>query len=141
MTMTAKKSSAILEICFWIFAILVPVVITFLFYMSLETTTSDMSLNIIGVFVVLGIVLGALKLVKKRIKTRKDNGFEVSAYLTVAITNLPWLAGTILTTWFFFAIKGEITKLAIVMVLISISEAVAYGLSLWQVHFDKKITA
>lgn len=139
--MTAKKSSAILEICFWIFAILIPLVITFLFYMSLETTTSNMALNIIGVFVVLGIVLGSLKLVKKRIKTRKDNGFPVSQYLTVAIANLPWFAGTVLATWFFFAIKDEITRLSTVMVLISISEAVALGLSLWQVHFDKQITA
>lgn len=141
MKMTAKKSSAILEACFWLFAIAVPLLVTFLFYMSLETTTSNMSLNIIGVFVVLGIVLGALKLVKKRMKTRKDNGFPVSKYLSTAIANLPWLAGTVLATWFFFAIKDEITKLSTVMVIISISEAVAFGLSIWQVHFDKQITA
>ena len=137
--MTAKKSSMILEILFWCFAIIVPIAITLVMYMESDTTTSTMSANILGIVVIIGIVLGALTIFKKRIKAKKDNGFHVSAYLITVLNSIPWLMGTIMFTWFLWTIKGEINTLAIAMVLISISEFIAFALGIWQVHFDEII--
>jgi len=137
--MTAKKSSTILELAFWFFAIILPIILTLLMYMSSETTTSTMSANILGIVVIIGIILGALTVFKKRIKAKRDNGFKVSAYLTTVLGSVPWLTGTILFTWFLWTIKGEIDMLATVMILICISEFVAFCLGLWQVHFDEKL--
>lgn len=137
--MTAKKSSTILEILFWFFAIIVPIAITLVMYMESETTTSTMSANILGIVVIIGIVLGALTIFKKRIKAKKENGFHVSPYIIAVLNSIPWLMGTILFTWFLWTIKGEINTLAIAMVLISISEIIAFVLGIWQVHFDEII--
>ena len=139
--MTNEKWSKLLGIFVIVFAIVIPLIITFWSYMSLEETTSNMSMNVIGVFVSIGILFGAIKLIKRRIKMKKEIGLKVNPYLVAMPYLLPAVTSPIIFTWLLFAIKSQIDTLAYVMVIISICGVIAFALKLFQLHFDLKIAS
>ena len=82
---------------------------TFWSYMSLEETTSNMSMNVIGVFVSIGILFGAIKLIKRRIKMKKEIGLKVNPYfLLLCLIFCQQLHRLIIFTWLLFSIKSQI---------------------------------
>ena len=137
--MTNEKWSKLLGTFVIVFAIVIPLIITFWSYMSLEETTSNMSMNVIGVFVSIGILFGAIKLIKRRIKMKKEIGLKVNPYLVAMPYLLPAVTSPIIFTWLLFSIKSQIDTLAYVMVVISICGVIAFALKLFQLHFDLKI--
>lgn len=139
--MKNEKWSKLLGIFIVIFAIVIPLVVTFWSYMSLEETTSDMSMNVIGVFVSIGILFGAIKLIKRRIKMKKEIGLKVNPYLVAMPYLLPAVTSPILFTWLLFSVKSQIDTLAYVMAIISICGVIAFILKLFQLHFDLKIAS
>jgi TRAP-type C4-dicarboxylate transport system permease large subunit len=139
--MTNSTKSKIVGLFIGLFAIVLPLIIVFSMYMSLETTTSTMAINIIGVFLLLGIALGSLKLFKRRIKLRKEMGFIVSPYYIAFSFGYMSVVGAGLFTWFLFSVRDDVDKLAIVMALITICQAFAFALKFVQVYFDKKVLA
>ncbi|MDD3086218.1 MAG: hypothetical protein PHD80_03935 [Candidatus ainarchaeum sp.] len=139
--MTNAKWSKLIGVFVVVFAIIIPLATTFLSYISLEETTSAMSMNIIGVFVAIGVLIGAIKLIKKRIKMKKEIGLIVNPYLVSMPYLLPAVISPLLFTWLIWAIKAEINTLANVMVIISICAIIAFVLKLIQLHFDLKIVA
>jgi TRAP-type C4-dicarboxylate transport system permease large subunit len=139
--MTNSTKSKIVGLFIGLFAIVLPLIIVFSMYMSLETTTSTMAINIIGVFLLLGIALGSLKLFKRRIKLRKEMGFIVSPYYIAFSYGYMSVVGAGLFTWFLFSVRDDVDKLAIVMALITICQVFAFALKFVQVYFDKKVLA
>lgn len=123
------------------FAIFVPLFVIFTYYVSLETTTSTMTISIIGIFLAVGVFFGFIKLLKRRIKIKEKMGFKVSPYLILISVSLMPVIGVILFTLFLKSIQGSIDTLVYVMKIISICEVIAFGLKFWQLHFDIKVLA
>jgi hypothetical protein len=137
--MTNETRSKLLGIAVLIFAIFVPLFVVFTYYVTLETTTSDMTLGIIGIFIAIGIFFGLVKLIKRRIKIKVELGLKVSPYVILLSHTLMGLVGIICFTLFLNAIQGEIDTLVYVMKIITLCEVVAFGLKFWQLHFDLKV--
>lgn len=136
--MTNKHWSQLFGFFVILFAIVIPLIIVLTTYVTLETTTKEMTISVLGLVLLTAIFFGLMKLMKKRIKQRKEMGFKVSPYFILASNNTFGLVGVILFTAFLNAVKGEINTLWTVMVVITISEAIAYILKYVQVHFDIK---
>jgi hypothetical protein len=139
--MTNETRSKLLGIAVLLFAIIVPLFIVFTYYVSLEETTSHMTIGIIGIFVVIGIFFGLVKLIKRRIKLKTELKLKVSPYVILLSHTLMGLIGIICFTIFLNVIKGEIVTLVTVMTIISTCEVVAFGLKFWQLRFDLKVVA
>ena len=66
-------------------------------------------MNVIGVlFVSIGILFGAIKLIKRRIKMKKEIGLKVNPYLVAMPYLLPAVTSPIIFTWLLFSIKSQI---------------------------------
>ena len=139
--MTNKTKSKILGITIVLFAVFIPLFVIFTYYVSLETTTSNMTIGIIGIFLAVGVLFGAIKLIKKRIRFKKEAGLKVSPYVILLSDSLLGVIGVILFTLFLNSIQGSIDTLVYVMIIISVCEVVAFGLKFWQLHFDIKVLA
>lgn len=142
--MTNIKKSKIVGYVIAAFSIIIPLIITFLAYMSSKNTDSHMSMNLIGVFIGVGILFGAIKLIKRRIKIKKEiaeslgKPSNVSPYLIAMPYIITVPISMVLFTWFLWSIKSQIDTLLYVMVLIAICQFIAFGLKILQIHFDIK---
>jgi len=123
--MTNTTKSKILGIAIIIVAIIIPLFVVFTYYVSLETTTSNMTLGIAGIFLVLFIFFGLIKLIKERIKLKQELELKVSPYVILLSHTLFGLIGIICFTIFLNVIQGEIDALVIVMIIISIFKVLA----------------
>jgi uncharacterized membrane protein len=121
-----------------LFSFIAPVVVTLMVYTTLETTTSEMTINTIGIVISVFLAFGLIKFVKKRIKQRQEMGFKVSPYIILASNNTFGIIGIILLTMFINAVKGEIQTLWVVLMVITLCEIVAYLLKYLQTYFDIK---
>jgi len=139
--MTDITKSKLLGIAVLVFAIVIPLFVVFTYYVSLETTTSDMTLGIIGIFVIVGIFFGFIRLIKRRIKLKQELGLKVSPYVILLSHTLLGLIGIICFTIFLNVIQDEISTLVTVMSIISGCVVVAFGLKFWQLRFDLKVVA
>jgi hypothetical protein len=136
--MTNLKWSKTIGALIVIFSLGIPLFVVFMMYMSLDETTSNVSMNILGVFVSIGLLLAFVRLIKRRIKIKKETGLPVSKYLITLQYALPPFVSTVLVTWFLYAVKGEIETLYIVMFIIAICEGIAFALKFLQMYFDIK---
>ena len=136
--MTDITKSKLLGIAVLVFAIVIPLFVVFTYYVTLETTTSTMTLGIIGIFIAIVIFFGLVKLIKRRIKIKVELGLKVSPYVILLSHTLMGVIGIICFTLFLNAIQGEIDTLVYVMKIITVCEVVAFGFKFWQLHFDIK---
>lgn len=136
--MTNKNWSILFGVLVIVFSFVIPLIVVLTTYVSLETTTSEMTMSILGIVLATSLFFGLIKLLKKRIAQRKEMGFTVSPYIILAANNTLGLIGTFLFTLFIYTVKGEIQTLWVVMVVITICETIAYILKYVQTHFDIK---
>ena len=115
----------------------IPLFFIFSMYVSLETTTSAMSIQLVGVFASIFLVLGLLKWIKKRILIKRELGFTINPYVAILPHILPQLSGVLIFTWFLSVVKGEIQTLFNLMLIWSVCALLAFVLKLVQLHFDK----
>ena len=115
----------------------IPLFFIFSMYVSLETTTSAMSIQLVGVFASIFLVLGLLKWIKKRILIKRELGFTINPYVAILPHILPQLSGVLIFTWFLSVVKGEIQTLFNLMLIWSVCALIAFVLKLVQLHFDK----
>jgi len=134
--MTSKKWSNLFGALVAVFTIAIPLAVVFGVYMSLETTTASKGLSILGVFLAIGILVGAVKLMKNRIKVKKEMGFEVSPYFVLTMHSLTPLISPALLTWFLWTIEDDVRQLKVVMFAISVCALIAFVLKFVQVRFD-----
>lgn len=139
--MTNKSWSQLFGAFVILFSFVIPLAVTLVTYVSLETTTTKGTMSVIGVVIAVSLLFGLIKLGKKRIAQRKDMGFTVSPYIILALNNTFGLVGVILVAVFLNVVKGEIETLWTVMVIIALCETVAYILKFVQTHFDIKTLA
>jgi len=137
--MTNKKWSYLFGILIFLFTFIIPLAIVFLMYMSLDSTDSNVSMNIIGVFICVGLLFGFIKLIDRDCVRRDKLHRNPVVWLINLKYWLPPLAGTVLFTWFIYAVKGEIQTLWIVMFITSICEFIAFVLKWPKEHFDRLI--
>jgi hypothetical protein len=135
--MTARTWSRIFDVLIVVVAFGIPLFTIFMMYVSMEETTSEMTISIVGVFLLLGVVFGIVKWLKRRITTRKEMGFRVSPYTIAIARNLGGVMSVVLFTLFLDAVKGEVATLVYVMIIWSVCALVSFILKLVQVHFDK----
>lgn len=136
--MTNKTKSKILGIVILLFVAIIPLFVIFTYYISLETTTSNMKASVIGIFLAVGVLIAVVKLIKRRIRVKKEIGLKVSPYVILLSNSLLGVIGVILFTLFLKSIQGSIGTLVYVMFIISVCEVIAFGLKFWQLHFDIK---
>ena len=134
--MTPKKWSIAFGVLVAVIGYVIPLFFIFSMYVSLETTTSEMTMNIIGVFAMLGVVLGLVKLIKHRIKIRRELGFVVSPYVILLSYSMSAVSGIMLFTWFLSVVRGEIETLYHLMIIWSVCAVIAFVLKFVQLHFD-----
>ncbi len=137
--MTSKTWSTIFGWLVFLFLFLIPVAITVSVYTTLETTTSQGTIRIIGILIIISLLFGAVRWGKKRIKERIEMGFKVSPYIIFAVNHTFGVIGLSLFTGFIYSVKGEIETLWTVLLFVTISEFIAYILGYIQIHFDKKV--
>jgi len=135
--MTPKKWSLLLGALIVAIGYAIPLFFIFSMYVSLETTTSAMSMQLVGVFASIFLVLGLLKWIKKRILIKRELGFSINPYVAILPHILPQLSGVLIFTWFLSVVKGEIQTLFNLMLIWSVCALLAFILKLVQLHFDK----
>ena len=135
--MTNNMKSKLTGIAILIFAFILPAFITFTTYATLETENSTkITVNFIGIIVILFLALGMFKWQKKRVRNKVDGGLKVSPYWVLFLNNTFGLVLLSLFTWFIFSIKSEIDVFSKLLIVIIVCEIVAYGLKYLQTHFD-----
>ena len=135
--MTARTWSRIFDVLIVVVAFGIPLFTIFMMYVSMEETTSEMTISIVGVFLLLGVVFGIVKWLKRRITTRKEMGFNVSPYTIAIARNFGSVMSVVLFTTFLNTVKGEVETLVYVMIIWSVCALVSFILKLVQVHFDR----
>lgn len=139
--MTNEKWSKLFGFLVITFSFLIPLFVIVTTYISLDTTTSYITIKIIGILLLLGVFFGIVKFIKKRIAVRKEMGLKVSAYTIMFSHYFMGLVGIILFTAFIYVTKAEIQTLWVVMFITSICQIISFILKIIQTHFDIKVIA
>jgi hypothetical protein len=134
--MTNKLKSKLLGAAIIVFMFGIPAFVTFTTYVTLETTTSEVTASLIGIVVLGVLALVLIKWLKKRVRNKIDSGLIVSPYYILFLNNTFGLVLYVLFVWFIGAIRADIDVFYELLIIITICEIIAYGLKYWQTYYD-----
>lgn len=135
--MSNKTKSFITGIAIIVFMFVLPAFITLTTYATIDSpNATNITVNFIGIIIIFALTFSLFKWFKKRVRIKVDSGLHVSPYWILFINNTFGLVLLSLFTWFVWSIKDDVQVFANLLIVIIISELVAYGLKYLQTRFD-----
>jgi len=137
MPISTKTSIAALSVADTTLSFVVPLAVTFTTYFTVETAT-QVAGRLIGVMIAIVTAFAWAGSIKKKIKTRREQGFAPKPYSVLFANSIMPLTAVVGITALLFKLEGDIHELANVMAVISTSEVVALGMKFWKTHYEIK---
>jgi len=138
--MSNKLKSKITGVAIFLFAFVIPAFIVFTTYATVETVDKKVTLNLIGIILIVSLLFGLIRWLKKRVDNKVKSGLKVSPYWVLFLNNTFGLVLLGMFTWFIFSIKDDIQIFSNLLIVIIICEIIAYGLKYLQTHYDILMT-